>query len=109
MSAFSQAADEVCMQICEEFAEEGSELMEGMCANEGQSAIIAECIPVYVDLCLACYQGDNPGGFNSSHDEAVGEIVDVGNALIDACAAICEAIQTAAEALDLNNELDSGF
>lgn len=102
----AQAADDVCEKICEDYGEAGLDTMYGMCGNDGQTSIIDNAADDYLACAQDCENGDAPE-FGTDHDDAVGEIVAVGQAYLDAAADLCALIRLAEE--DNNIDDIEGF
>jgi hypothetical protein len=107
MSGFDDAVDEACQAICEEYAAAGLDTMFGMCGNAGQEAIIDNASGDYIDAAYECSEGD-ASEFSTDHDDAVGDIVEVGNEYLQEAADRCLDIRAAAAAGEVIGDL-SGF
>jgi hypothetical protein len=100
-----QIAEQACEQVCEEYGAAGLDAMMGMCGNAGQEAIIGNAAGDYLDAAMSCVEGD-AAEFSTDHDEAVGEIVDVGNEFLQEAADKCAQIREAADDFDIDDLSD---
>lgn len=104
MPGLSDDVDQQCEDIADSMGQDGLDMMMGLCGNAGQEAIIDNASDDYLSLCEDAASGD-AGEFSTDHDDAVGEIVDAGNEVIQAIADACAAIRDAADAGDVANAL----
>lgn len=100
MSAADDIADEMCAQISDAAFGEGMGMMYGMCGNDGQVSIIESVEDDYASAAEAAFEGQFES-ITSSHDEAVGMIIDIGNEIMAGAAQACSDIRAAAQSGDL--------
>jgi hypothetical protein len=98
MASDDSVVDDACQAICEEFAAAGLDAMFGMCVNAGQETIIGNASGDYESAAMDCAEGD-AAEFSADHEDAVGEIVDVGNEFLAAAADACAELRAAADEL----------
>jgi hypothetical protein len=97
-----QIAEDACQEVCEEYAVAGLDAMMSMCGNAGQESIIDAASGDYYDAAMDCIEGD-AADFSTAHDEAVGEIVDVGNEYLQEAADKCQEIRLAAATFEMDD------
>jgi hypothetical protein len=80
-------AEELCLEIALEAFAEGMSVMTSMCGNNGQLTIINNAEGDYMECAMAAFEGEFMG-FNTDHDEAVEQIIIVGDEIMAAAAAM---------------------